>query len=158
MPVDALILLDTNIILQLVRNNMMSQQLESDYRLISRPNGNLISYVTVGEIYALSLKFGWGKEKIVRLNAILDDLVIININEPNIVDNYARINYFSEKIMKPARTMGQNDIWIAATAKTLGAYLMTTDNDFDHLHPKYLQRILIDANTGKTIDGITNKT
>jgi len=33
MPVDALILLDTNIILQLVRNNMMSQQLESDYRL-----------------------------------------------------------------------------------------------------------------------------
>jgi len=43
MPLDALILLDTNIILQLVRNNMMSQQLEADYRLISRPNGNLIS-------------------------------------------------------------------------------------------------------------------
>ncbi len=46
-------------------------------------------------------------------------------------------------------------IWIAATAKTLGAGLLTTDNDFDHLHSKYLQRILIDAKTGETIDGIT---
>jgi len=53
MPVNALILLDTNIILQLVRNNLMSQQLESDYRLISRPNSNLISYVTVGELYSM---------------------------------------------------------------------------------------------------------
>ena len=155
MPIDALILLDTNIILQLVRNNMMGQQLESDYRLISSQNSNLISYVTVGEMYALSLKFGWGEEKIARLNEILDDLVIIDINKPNVVDNYARINYFSEKVMKPARPMGQNDIWIAATAKTLGAGLLTTDNDFDHLHPKYIQRILIDAKTGETIDGIT---
>jgi len=157
MPIDALILLDTNIILQLVRNNMMSQQLESDYRLISRPNSNLISYVTVGEMYALSLKLNWGKEKIVRLNEILDNLVIININKPYIVDNYARIDYFSEKIMKPARPIGQNDIWIAATAKTLGACLMTTDNDFNHLHPKYIQRILIDAKTGKTINELTNQ-
>jgi predicted nucleic acid-binding protein len=154
MPLNALILLDTNIILQLVRNNKMSQQLESDYRLITRPNSNLISYVTVGELYALSLKLGWGSEKIARLNEILDDLVIININKPNIVENYARINYFSEKVMKPARPLGQNDMWIAATAKTVGAWLMTTDNDFDHLHPKYLQRILIDAKTGETIDGM----
>jgi len=94
-------------------------------------------------MYALSLKFGWGEEKIARLNEILDALVIIDINKPNVVDNYARINYFSEKVMKPARPMGQNDIWIAATAKTLSAWFMTTDNDFDHLHPKYLQRILI---------------
>ena len=53
--------------------------------------------------------------------------------------------------MKPARPMGQNDIWIAATATTLDAWLMTTDEDFDHLHPKYIQRIKIDAKTGKTI-------
>jgi len=103
-------------------------------------------------MYALSLKLGWGEDKIARLNEILDALVIININKPNVVENYARINYFSEKVMKPARPLGQNDIWIAATAKTVGAWLMTTDNDFDHLHPKYLKRILIDAKTGETID------
>ncbi|HID99299.1 MAG TPA: PIN domain-containing protein, partial [Thiotrichaceae bacterium] len=102
--------------------------------------------------YTLDNVLGWGEDKIARLNEILDALVIININKPNVVENYARINYFSEKVMKPARPLGQNDIWIAATAKTVGAWLMTTDNDFDHLHPKYLKRILIDAKTGETID------
>jgi tRNA(fMet)-specific endonuclease VapC len=79
-------------------------------------------------------------------------LIYISISEPTIVNNYAKINYFSEKIVKPARPMGQNDIWIAATAATLGAWLMTTDDDFDHLHPKYIQRIKIDAKTGETIE------
>ncbi|TGO02849.1 hypothetical protein PN36_18095 [Candidatus Thiomargarita nelsonii] len=149
-PENAFILLDTNIILQLIRKNIVSEQLESDYKLISRPNGNLISYVTVGEIYALSLKFDWGKQKIATMNELLDAMVIIEISEPDVVDNYARINYFSEKIMKPARPMGQNDIWIAATAASLGALLMTTDDDFKHLHPKYIKIIAIDANTGET--------
>jgi hypothetical protein len=63
-PENAFILLDTNI--QLIRKNIVSQQLESDYKLISRPNGNLISYVTLGEIYALSLKFDWGKPRRVK--------------------------------------------------------------------------------------------
>jgi len=40
--------------------------------------------------------------------------------------------------------MGENDIWIAATAKVTGAVLLTTDKDFDHLHGKYLTRIWID--------------
>jgi predicted nucleic acid-binding protein len=145
-------LLDTNIILQLIRNNnLVSQQLESDYKLVSNPNGNLISYVTVDEIYALSLKFCWGKQKIAKMNALLEELIIIDIGGPDIADNYAQIDYFSEKFKKTARPMGQNDIWIAATATALGAKLMTTDADFDHLHPKYIQRIKIDANTGETI-------
>jgi tRNA(fMet)-specific endonuclease VapC len=53
--------------------------------------------------------------------------------------------------MKPARPIGQNDIWIAATATSLDAWLMTTDNDFDHLSPKFLKKISIDPKTGKTI-------
>lgn len=38
-----------------------------------------------------------------------------------------------------ARNMGKNDIWIAATASVLGAVLLTTDNDFDHLQDEFLQ-------------------
>ncbi len=34
--------------------------------------------------------------------------------------------------------MGKNDLWIAATASVLGARLLTTDNDFEHLKGKYL--------------------
>jgi len=43
-----------------------------------------------------------------------------------------------------ARTIGQNDLWIAAAAKATGATLLTTDRDFDHLDPTQLQRIHID--------------
>lgn len=35
--------------------------------------------------------------------------------------------------------MGKNDLWIAATASILGAKLLTTDNDFEHLNGKYLE-------------------
>jgi tRNA(fMet)-specific endonuclease VapC len=37
-----------------------------------------------------------------------------------------------------ARNMGKNDIWIAATARVLGATLLTTDKDFNHLLPNLL--------------------
>ncbi|MDM8560675.1 hypothetical protein [Candidatus Parabeggiatoa sp. HSG14] len=57
---------------------------------------------------------------------------LIELNLEGIIDNYAQIDYFLEKKIKPAHPMGQNDMWIAATATTLGAWLMTTDNDFDH--------------------------
>jgi predicted nucleic acid-binding protein len=47
--------------------------------------------------------------------------------------------------------MGKNDLWIAAVAHVTQAGLMTTDNDFDHLHPLHLTLIRIDPNTGKTL-------
>ena len=35
--------------------------------------------------------------------------------------------------------MGKNDLWIAAVASLLGLELVTTDNDFDHLHNIFLE-------------------
>ena len=46
--------------------------------------------------------------------------------------------------------MGKNDLWIAASAAVTGAILMTTDKDFNHLHPGLIERILIDPAFGKT--------
>ncbi len=37
-----------------------------------------------------------------------------------------------------ARNMGKNDLWIAATAHVLGAKLLTTDADFNHLNEVFL--------------------
>jgi hypothetical protein len=45
--------------------------------------------------------------------------------------------------------MGKNDLWIASAAKATGATLMTTDKDFDHLHPTKLTRVWIDERSGK---------
>jgi tRNA(fMet)-specific endonuclease VapC len=38
-----------------------------------------------------------------------------------------------------ARNMGKNDLWIAATAFLFGLTLVTTDHDFDHLHPDFIE-------------------
>ncbi len=46
---------------------------------------------------------------------------------------------------KPARSMGKNDLWIAATAHASGAVLVTTDRDFDHLHGIWLNREFVDV-------------
>lgn len=71
-------------------------------------------------------------------------LVPIDINTPEIIEAYAEIDHFSEKIVKPARPMGQNDMWIAATTHVVDCELVTTDKDFDHLHGAKLRRRLID--------------
>ncbi len=47
-------------------------------------------------------------------------------------------------------------MWIAATAKVADAILLTTDGDFDHLHPKFLTRHKIDAKTGAVATGPTS--
>lgn len=43
--------------------------------------------------------------------------------------------------------LGQNDMWIAATAHVLDCELVTTDKDFDHLHGAKLRRRWIDPNS-----------
>ncbi len=40
--------------------------------------------------------------------------------------------------------LSKNDLWIAATAKAMGLTLLTTDRDFDPLHPTLITRTWID--------------
>lgn len=78
--------------------------------------------------------------------------LIIDINTKDIINRYAEIDAFSQgrlnrrKSNFTARNMGKNDIWIAATASVLDATLLTTDNDFDHLHGEFLSLEKIDLN------------
>lgn len=37
------------------------------------------------------------------------------------------------------RNMGKNDLWIAAAAALLGLKLITTDQDFNHLHRVFIE-------------------
>jgi len=46
-----------------------------------------------------------------------------------------------------ARTIGDNDLWVAAVASVLNASLITTDKDFDVLHGVFLDRIFVDPNS-----------
>lgn len=134
-------LLDTNVLVQLVRKNPLGRKVDAAYGLTASPGSNVISVVTVGEALSLAQYLDWKPDKCAALMSLLDDLVWIDINNQDVLDAYARIDSFSTKI---GRSMGKNDAWIAATASVTGMTLLTTDKDFDHLHPSHLQRIWID--------------
>jgi tRNA(fMet)-specific endonuclease VapC len=42
--------------------------------------------------------------------------------------------------------MGKNDLWIAATASVYECKLLTTDLDFQHLHPQFVDVTYISPN------------
>lgn len=142
--------LDTNILLYIIRGKQKSDKIKN---FLSNQEDLLliISIVSMAEIQSIVRQAGnWGDEKIEKLNELLQQLTIINIESGNreLIESYVNIDAFSQgKIPAPngqklgmsSRNMGKNDLWIAATAYALNAVLLTTDNDFDHLHNLFFQ-------------------
>ncbi|HYE21804.1 MAG TPA: PIN domain-containing protein [Tepidisphaeraceae bacterium] len=141
-------LLDTNIVIHYSRGKTVGKQIEADYSLLTTPYRPLICVVTSGEVYAFAKKMAWGPAKVTALGHLLSQFVLVDINDPQVIDQYADIDCHSQKV---GRRMGKNDLWIAAVAKVAAVPLMTTDGDFDHLHGTHLTVIKIDQNTGQTI-------
>ncbi len=150
MPTTIGYLLDTNIVIRLIRNDALGQQIDAKYNLRATLASSMVCVVTVGELLAFARKIGWGQKKLDALQKMLDELVCLDINREEIIAAYSEIDHFSEKVVKPACPMGQNDMWIAATAKATGATLLTTDKDFNHLDGTHISRIWIDPDS-KTI-------
>jgi tRNA(fMet)-specific endonuclease VapC len=44
--------------------------------------------------------------------------------------------------------IGDNDVWIAATAAASGAVLLTADKDFDPMHDVHITRLYFDPHVG----------
>ncbi len=138
-------LLDTNIVLNLIRESPLSKQLKTDYQLFKSPQRLFVSVVVEGELESLALQNQWGKTKLNDLTHYLDNLIIVDIRVQSIIKRYAEIDAFSQNKLpnKPlnnsARNMGKNDLWIAATASVLNIPLLTTDNDFSHLDKAFLR-------------------
>ena len=59
------------------------------------------------------------------------------IHHQPILEGFAEIKTYAKE---QGRTIGDNDIWIAATARATGACLLTTDRDFDFLHGRHIRR------------------
>jgi len=78
------------------------------------------------------------------MESFFAQLLIADINTERIIRRYAEIDAFSQNKLPgkalhfTARNMGKNDLWIAATTSVLGATLLTTDADFDHLDEVFL--------------------
>lgn len=135
-PVPELYLLDTAILLHLVRGSTLADVVERAYKLTSIRTRPLICEVTLGEMRAFSKSLSWGPTKRARLDEIQRDLVLVGISEDRVLEAYADLS--SEALSRGWSIFhGKNDLWVGAAAKAAGARLITTDRDFlpvrDHL-------------------------
>lgn len=150
-PSDSLILLDTNILVHLARGDALGRRVDEDHNLRARRDRPLVSVVTAGELASVVLKWSWGEKKRQFVHDLLLELVPVPVTPGQLVDAYGEIDHFTEHVQKPARPMGKNDLWIAATAHVTGATLLTSDEDFDHLAPRFFSLVRVDAKSGETL-------
>jgi tRNA(fMet)-specific endonuclease VapC len=134
-------LLDTNILVAYIRAGDLGHWIEANYSLKTTPVAPLISVVSEGEIRSLALQFHWGRVRLRQLHDVVGQFVSVPLEFPGLLDAYAEIDHLSRQLGRP---MGENDVWIAAAARATNTHLLTTDRDFDHLHPTMLQRDWID--------------
>ncbi|HRI60744.1 MAG TPA: PIN domain-containing protein [Saprospiraceae bacterium] len=139
-------LLDTNILLHYLRKSKTAQETDALYAPLAAGNEPFVSVVSVGELESIALQNKWGEKKLKQLEELLGEVLVTDIYVRKIILAYAEIDAYSQNKLagKPlpmtSRNMGKNDLWIAATANVLGAKLLTTDHDFDHL-----DKILLDV-------------
>lgn len=137
-------LLDTNILLHYLRKSKIAQETDIKHAPLSAGNEPFVSVVSVGELESIALQNKWGEKRLKQLADLLNEVLVADIYIRRIILAYAEIDAYSQNKLtaKPlpmsARNMGKNDLWIAATANVLGAKLLTTDNDFDHLDKLFI--------------------
>src|SRR5215210_7606192 len=131
-----LYLFDTNILVHLVRDDATGQQVRAKYKPFSLDPKPRFCVVSEGEIRSLPLQFLWGSQKLNQMEFALAHLGWLTIEKLEVMNAYAMLDAYSKT---QGITMGKNDLWIAATVFFADARLVTTDNDFDHLTPGFLQ-------------------
>ncbi len=141
-------LLDTNILVHLLRGRAVGEAIDDAYQFRSGQTIAIISVVTVGEIRAFAALNGWGENKRATLRELLDQIVQLSISREDILDAYVRLDYYTQKELSPARKMTKNDLWIAATALAAQLPILTADGDFDNVRGIGVEVIALDANTG----------
>lgn len=139
-PLDRLVLLDTNVLLHLIRGKAAGEWIARRYGLRERAEKPLVSAVSVGEIWRMAHRRDWGANLLDRLDALVSEMLVVDL-EPGILRTYGEFGADLDRAGKP---IPQNDLWIAATAAAKRAVLLTTDSDFDRLHPARIHRELVD--------------
>jgi predicted nucleic acid-binding protein len=147
-------ILDTNILILLVKSRKFSALFDQNY--FSNPVNNFFyTHSSLGELDSISKQNQWGEKRLILLKNLLKGFNLVKSTSIDIVQNYGTIDAYSQGKLKnkplpigmSARNMGKNDLWIAASAIVLKATLLTTDKDFDHLSPSFINIDLIDIST-----------
>ncbi len=145
-----LYLLDTGILLGVLRGAPYAKAALDEHGLNTPEAECVASVVSHAELHTFPLRNGWGQDRVERLEDLLRKIPAVGVNKPSIIRGFAEIKVFSQgkhpslKLSGSARSIGDNDLWIAATTHVLGAHLLTSDRDFDHLVGKFIQRTYYD--------------
>lgn len=62
-PEHADVILDTNVLVHVIRRNLLGERILEDFGLLVRPVAPTISYVTLAELFSLGRQIGWGYSK-----------------------------------------------------------------------------------------------
>ncbi|WP_084610933.1 type II toxin-antitoxin system VapC family toxin [Archangium violaceum] len=136
------LVLDTNVLVHLLRKKgPAGALLEQEYAIGTRRPRVLVPVVVKGELKSLAFQFGWGPEQQLGLDSLLAQLPTVDISSSLVIGAYAKLDHLSRQ---SGRSMGKNDVWLAAVAHVQSAVLLTTDKDFDHLSPAHLRVEYID--------------
>jgi tRNA(fMet)-specific endonuclease VapC len=84
-----------------------------------------VSIVTIAELRFGQLRGGWGVRRIVESERSLARFLPLAIDDPYL-DEWARLRY---NAMANGIAIGDNDLWIAATASVRESVLVTCDRD-----------------------------
>lgn len=138
---DQPLLLDTNILVHGVRRGPVWDRIQAEYQLFLAEPTPLVCVVSVGELRSLALLREWEAARLDQMAFLLSSFREASASAPDVVDVYAEI---AADAVRGGHAIGQNDLWIAATAIALRATLLTADRDFDWLAPSPLAVALID--------------
>jgi len=139
------IVIDTCVFIHIVRDTVTGRNCLHAIEAYDEMANVIVSVVTKAELESFIAQNNWGRHKIERLNALLEEITYIDISNADrlLLDSYTGIDAFSKRkivdrngnlLVGAAKKMGKNDLWIAATAYSLDVPLITTDGDFDHLN------------------------
>ena len=104
-------LLDTNILLGILRNNHVKLHTASILGLTDI-NDLFIAVVTVGEVWSIARQNGWGENRINQLNQILNEFAIADINDDDVIQRYADIDALVRTDWLVVQLGHQPEIWV----------------------------------------------
>lgn len=143
-------LLDTGILVGFLRGASYAETVAAECNLWDARTVSLVSVVSDAELRSFAIRRKWGQKKLEVLNELFRRIAHVPIEQPALIEKWAEIDAFNHnkhdtlKLQGSNRKMGDNDIWIAATASVLRARLLTTDHDYDHLDGLFLDVTYVD--------------
>ena len=100
-------LLDTGVILHLVRGKALGQRIQQTFDLIHCQPRPLVSVVSLAEARVLAQAGNWGAAKRQALDKAFRSLTIVNINHPSVIDAYVQLISMPAPIPKALETWGR---------------------------------------------------